>query len=105
MLNSFIKDFVRAFYSPKTLYAEISKGRSSNSWLCVLVYCLIYVVGSLWLYFKVFTPFVEPWIKLPENIYYLVQAFYILPLVFLMWILGTGVLHFLSRLFNGNGRF
>ena len=105
MLKSFIKGFVRTFYLPRSLYGEISKGRHYNSWLCVLIYCLVYVVGSLLLYFKGFTPFVKPWIKLPEDIYYLVQAFYIIPLVFLMWILGTGVLHVLSRHFGGSGRF
>jgi len=99
------KDFIRVFYSPKSLYREISKGRKCSSWLCVLVYCLIYIMGSLWLYFRGFTPFVKPWIKLPEDVYYLVQAFYLLPLVFLMWILGTGVLHILCKQFGGNGRF
>jgi len=99
------KDFIRAFYSPKYLYMEISEGRKSSSWLCVLVYCLIYVIGSLWLYFRGFTPFVKSWIKLSEDVYYLVQAFYLLPLVFLMWILGISVLHVLCRQFGGKGKF
>jgi hypothetical protein len=105
MLQSFIKDFARSFYSPKSLYREISLGRRSVSWLCVLVYCLVYVVGSFWLYFKGFTPFVEPWLKLPEDRYYLIQSFYIIPLVFLMWILATGVLHVLSKQLGGKGDF
>lgn len=105
MLKIFIKGFARAFYSPKSLYEEISKERAHNNWLCVLTYCLVYVIGTLWLYFKGFTPFVPTWIKLPEDIYYLVQTFYIIPLVFLMWILGTGVLHILSKPFGGRGKF
>ena len=105
MLIKFIRGFARAFYSPKSLYGEMSKGRHYNSWLCVLIYCLAYVLGSLWLYFNGFTPFVPAWIKLPEDIYYLVQSIFIIPLVFLMWILGTGVLHILSRLFGGRGKF
>ena len=63
------------------------------------------MVGSLWLYFKGFTPFVDTWIKLPEEIYYLVQSFYIIPLIFLIWILGAGVLHVVSKFFGGSGRF
>jgi hypothetical protein len=63
------------------------------------------VGGSLWLYFNGFTPFAEPWINLPGDRYYLVQAFYILPLVFLMWILGTGVLHRMSKRLGGSGSF
>lgn len=104
-MKNFIKDFFRSFYSPKSLYIGISKGKPSNSWLCVLIYCLVYVVGSLWLYSEGFTPFVETWIKLPKESYYLIQSFYIIPLVFLMWILGTGVLHVLSKFFGGSGRF
>ncbi|UCG28352.1 MAG: YIP1 family protein [Bacteroidales bacterium] len=105
MLLRFIKGFVRTFYSPRSLYEEISAGEQNPSWFCVLIYCLIYVGGSLWLYFKGFTPFVDPWIKLPLESYYLVQSFYIIPLVFLMWILGTGVLHIAGKFFGGNGRF
>ena len=105
MLKNLTIEFCQAFYSPKALYQKISKERKSSSWLCVLFYCLIYILGSLWLYFRGFTPFMKPWIKLPEDIYYLVQAFYCLPLVFLMWILGTGVLHVLCRQFGGKGRF
>ena len=105
MLISFIKGFAQAFYSPRSLYLKISKGEKYNSWLCVLIYCLVYVGGSLWLYFKGFTPFTDAWIKLPGEIYYPVQSFYIIPLVFLMWILGAGVLHIVSKAFRGSGRF
>jgi hypothetical protein len=105
MLKAFVRDFLWAYYSPKHLYQEISKQGQSRSWLSVLIYCLVYVGGSLWLYFKGFTLFVEPWIKLSPDRYYLVQAFYILPLVFLMWILGTGVLHIVSTHFGGSGQF
>lgn len=105
MLNRSLQDFLRAFYAPRALYRDLAKGRQSKSWLCVLVYCLLYVAGSLWLYFQGFTPFEEPWIKLSPARYYLVQSFYITPLVFLMWILGTGVLHVISNLFGGRGQF
>ncbi len=46
------------------------------------------------------------WLKLPEKTYYLIESFYILPLIFLMWILAAGVLHVLSgTFFGGKGRF
>ena len=105
MVKKLTKDFIQAFYSPKSLYREISMGKQSSSWIFVLIYCLVYVLGSLWLYFKGFTPFVWTWIKLSEEYYYLVQSFYIIPLVFLMWILGTGVIHVVSKYFGGKGRF
>ncbi len=105
MLKSYINDFLRAFYSPNDLYREIAKEQKNRSWLCVLVYCLVYIVGSFWLHFKGFTPVVSPWISLSIEKYYLVQALYILPLIFLMWILATGVLHVMSYLFGGRGKF
>ena len=105
MFKQVFFDFLRSFYAPKTLYSEIAADRRSDSWLCVLLYCLIYVAGSIWLYLNGFTPFVEPWIMLPGESYYLIQSFYIIPLTFLMWILGAGVLHVLSWPFGGRGRF
>lgn len=98
-------DSCRAFYAPRSLYRDIRDGRSTPSWLCVFVYCLIYVAGALWLYFNGFQPFVEPWIMLDPEVYYLVEAVYLTPLILLMWILGAGLIHVLGRLFGGEGRF
>jgi len=104
-MKNLFYDFVRAFYAPKSLYKEIHDGRATPSWLCVLIYCLIYVIGCLWLYFNGYRPFVEPWIKLDPNIYYLIEAFYLTPLIFLMWIQGAGIIHVLSKFFGGKGRY
>jgi hypothetical protein len=103
--NNFIRDFSRAFYAPRTLYTEIHNGRRTPSWLCVSIYCGIYVIGTLWLYFTGHQPTVEPWIKLDRSIYYLVQSFYQAPLVFLMWFQSAGTIHVLSKLFGGKGNF
>jgi hypothetical protein len=104
-LKPLFYDFVRAFYAPKSLYKEIHDGRSTPSWLCVLIYCLIYVIGCLWLYSNGYKPFMKPWITLDPNIYYLLEAFYLTPLIFLMWIQGAGTIHMLSKFFKGKGRF
>jgi hypothetical protein len=105
-LKVFLRDFARVYTSPHRLYREMAAGRSSGSWICVLVYCVVYELGALWLYFAGFTPFVDPWLKIPPESYYLVEALYILPLVFVVWILGAGVLHVLGRyLFAGKGSF
>ena len=98
-------DFARAFYSPKSLYTDMRDGRPTASWLCVLVYCAIYVVACLWLHFSGYEPFTTPWIALRPDIYYLVEAFYLTPLIFLLWIQGAGTIHVLARLFKGRGRF
>lgn len=105
MIIRFLNDFLRAYTSPTSLYQDIAREKQNRSWLCVLLYSLLYVAGSFWLYFKGYTPFEAPWITLPKDIYYLVQAFYILPLVFLMWILAAGVLRILSNPFGGRGTF
>jgi len=94
----------KALLRPLSLYRDIERGARYSSGLCVLVYGLIYVAASLWLYFNGFTPFFESWIRLPDDLYYLVQSAYILPLILSMWILATGILHGMSRLFHGRGR-
>jgi hypothetical protein len=106
VIMSFLRDLARVFSRPRSLYSGISQGRAAPSWMCVLLYCLAYEVGVLWLYSSGFTPFAEPWLRLREDTYYLAEAFYILPLVVLMWILGAGVLHLISmHVFGGRGRF
>ena len=53
MLNRLTREFFQAFYSPKFLYQEISRGQESSSWLCVLIYCLIYCWDHFGCTFKV----------------------------------------------------
>ncbi len=98
-------EFLMTFYSPIKLYRQIAKQGRSDSWFFVLLYGLFYVFGSLWLYFNGYTLFIEPWIKIPEEKYYLVQSFYIIPLVFFSWIAATGIIHVLSRFFNDRRSF
>jgi hypothetical protein len=105
MRKFFLLDFFQAFYSPQSLYQKISNGQKSSSWICVLIYCIIYIIGSLWLHFNDFKPFTDTWIKLPEEKYYLIQSLYIAPLVYLMWITGTGVIHVVCQFCGGKGRF
>ena len=105
MVYRFLKEFFQSFYAPRSLYMRISQRKNSSSRLCVLIYSVIYALGSLWLYLHGYTPFVEPWIRVSEDIYYLIQAFYIIPLVFLICILGTGVIHLLCSNLGGKGRF
>jgi len=104
-LKKYTIAFVQSILYPRILYTRISLGEKHHSWIIVLIYCLIYVVGSFWLHYNGFTPFVEPWIIIPTELYYFIQAFYIIPLIFLMWILGTGVVHVICKFFGGSGSF
>lgn len=89
-VRALLLDFARSFVAPARLYSEIRDGRDSPSWLCVLVYCLAYVSGAVWLHLRGFTPFMEPWLVLAPDSYYLAEAVYLTPLIFLVWILGAG---------------
>ena len=100
-----LHDFARAFYAPRSLYADMHAGRATPSWACVLVYCLIYVIACFWLYFSGHEPFTEPWIMLDKQTYYFAEAFYLTPLIFQVWIMGAGTIHVLSRLLGGTGNF
>jgi hypothetical protein len=104
-LRAFLLDFARSFTAPVRLYADIRDGRRSPSWLCVLIYCAAYVGGAIWLHLNGFTPFSQPWITLDPRIYYLTEAVYLTPLIFLIWILGAGTAHVLATLVDGEGSF
>jgi len=104
-LDAFFYDFARAFYSPKMLYTDIHNGRRTPSWLCVAIYCVIYVIYTFWGYFNGITPPVEPLLRIDIQKYYLVQSFYEAPLVFAMWILAAGAIHVLGKSFGGKGNF
>ena len=100
-----LHDFTRAFYAQRSLYADIRAGRQTPSWACVLIYCLIYVIACFWLYFSGQEPFAEPWITLDKDLYYFAEAFYVTPLIFLVWIMGAGTIYVLCKLFGGTGSF
>lgn len=104
-LPTLLLDFVSSFVAPARLYSEIRDGRDSASWVCVLVYCAAYVAGAIWLHFHGFTPFMEPWLVLAPDAYYLAEAVYLTPVIFLVWILGAGTIQVLGRLAGGRGRF
>ncbi len=47
MVKTFLADLARVFHAPRSLYRDISRGRSTASWLCVLLYGLVYVGGGV----------------------------------------------------------
>jgi hypothetical protein len=104
-LRTFLFDLPLSFIAPARLYSEIRDGRSSPSWLCVLVYCSAYVGGAVWLHLNDFVPFTQPWLILDPDAYYLAEAVYLTPLIFLTWILGAGTIHVLAQLAGGSGSF
>ncbi len=104
-LRVLLTDFARTYYAPRALYQDIREGRRTPSWACVLVYCLYYIGGVIWLYLSHFEPFTPPWLRLDPKSYYLVEAFFLTPVIFAAWILGAGVIRTLSMLVRGRGRF
>ncbi len=52
-LKNFFLDFARVYYAPRALYRDLAQKRASSSWICVLLYCLAYVGGALWLYYNI----------------------------------------------------
>ncbi len=104
-LSVFLRDFARAFYSPRGLYTDIHKGHSTPSWLAVLLYCAIYVAYTAWGAIAGVTPPVEPLLKIDPQRYYLVQSIYEAPLVFALWVMAAGSIHALGKLLGGRGNF
>ncbi len=103
--NVFLQDLARSFHAPKALYVDIHGGHRTPSWLCVALYCAIYVAYTSWAAFHGVTPPEQPLLKIELQRYYLVQSFYEAPLVFALWILASGLIQLLSKPFGGRGTF
>lgn len=104
-LRNFFRDWLQAYFSLRVLYTRIHAGQPSASWLMMLIYCLIYVGGTIWLAATHTLPFEEPMLKIDPERYYFVQTFYEGPLMFAVWIMAAGILHLVGRFFGGQSRY
>jgi len=66
---------------------------------------MAYVSGVIWLRVDGLALFAKPWLVLAPVVYYLAEAVYLTPLIFLVWILGAGMIQVLNRLVGKRGRF
>jgi hypothetical protein len=46
-----------------------------------------------------------PWLAIPQTDYFKWKAFFVAPVTLLCWVLAAGVMHLLSKLFQGRGTF
>jgi hypothetical protein len=70
----------------------------------VLITAVLYTFVYLFLIIGGGQPF-KPWLDIPLETYYRYNVFFCAPSMFLGWILATGVVHLLSRLFSSQGTF
>jgi hypothetical protein len=104
-LKYFFHDILRSVLLPRQLYLDMHQGRSTPSWLLVVVYGGIYTAYSILAYLAGRTPGSEPWLRISPDEYYLAQAALIGPLVLFMWFQAAAMMHVLGRLSGGKGSF
>jgi hypothetical protein len=104
-LSVTFNDFIRSLYSPSNLYNEIKHGRKTSSWPLILGYGAFYTISCFWLAYNAASPIIQPWITLDPDIYYFVEGFYALPLIFLLWVMAAGTIYLLNKLLGGKGTF
>jgi hypothetical protein len=68
--------------------------------ICAILYTLVYV----FLIFGGGKPF-EPWLKIPVDVYYRFNVFFLAPSMFMGWILAGGVVHLLGLITHHEGSF
>ena len=106
MQNSFSYYYRSMFFRPGRAFDELMEDSHALRFgifallICAILYTLVYI----FLIFGGGKPF-EPWLIIPEDIYYNYNVFFLAPSMFMGWILAGGVVHLLSHNIRHNGSF
>ena len=105
-MRSFLNYYISAIKSPSESFnALISDYRCVRFGLfAVLIQVTVYTLVYLFLIFGGGMPF-KPWLPIAPEDYYKYNVFFLAPSMLLGWILASGVVQLLSRIFSGTGSF
>lgn len=97
-MRDVVRYFIKAYKAPKmNMMIVTTKANKLQIVLAMnLILALLLSVISCVHYFLGFEPVIKPFLILSSEHYYLYQGLFILPLMFLSWILSAGVLYLLS---------
>jgi hypothetical protein len=102
----FLQYYKSAFFSPYKTFVELvcDSRKLRYAFLAVAIQAALYTFVYVFLIFGGGQPY-KPWLDIPLEEYYRYNVFFCAPSMFLGWILATGVVHLLSRLYTANGSF
>ena len=92
--------FGKGIFQPYSLFREMTESVNSKTygWIYCLGFSFLYSLTALLLYFRGWSPVVEPAIDLPAEKYYLYQTFFTIPVALLALGFGTWLAYWFSRI-------
>jgi hypothetical protein len=103
---SFLDYYVSIIKHPSKTFEDLfrDKQRIRFGFYAVLIPVCVYTLVYLFLILGGGEPF-KPWLAIPPEVYYRYNVFFLAPSLIFGWILASGVVQLLSRLFSGSGTF
>jgi len=105
-MRSFFSYYISAIKSPAASFDELFSDdrRVRFSLYAVLIQAAVYTLVYVFLILGGGEPF-KPWLAIDPEVYYRFNVFFLAPSMLMGWILASGVVQLLSRLFSGTGSF
>jgi Yip1 domain len=106
MQSSFLLYYLSAFNSPSKAFHKLlyDKNKTRYAFYAVLIQAFVYTLVYVFLILGGGKPF-QPWLNIPDDVYYRYNVFFLAPSMLLGWILSAGVMHLLSSWCKGTGSF
>jgi Yip1 domain len=104
--SNFLSYYLSAFYRPSEVFQNLQadKNKTRYAFYAVLIQAFVYTLVYIFLILGDGKPF-KPWLKIPDEVYYRYNVFFLAPSMLLGWILAAGVMHLLSSWCKGFGSF
>jgi len=100
------KYIIGTLIRPIKTFEEIRQDENAMkySFITMLIWCILYGLISMQLYFKGETPW-STWINIPIKQYYLWESIFLPPLNLLLWVLFSALIYLFSYRKNAKGTF
>lgn len=104
--SSFLDYYVSIIKHPSKTFEDLirDKQKIRFGFFAVLIQVSVYTLVYIFLILGRGEPF-KPWLSIPPEVYYRYNVFFLAPSLIFGWILASGVVQLLSRLFSGSGNF
>jgi hypothetical protein len=104
--RSFFSYYFSAIKTPTAVFNELftDNRKVRFGFFAVLIQMIIYTLVYLFLIMGGGEPF-KPWLAIAPEIYYRYNVFFLAPTMLMGWILASGAVQLLSRVFSGTGSF
>lgn len=106
-MGSFWEHYSGVFIRPRRTFASLlaDSRKLRHGSIALSISAFLYSLATLFLALAEGEPIIPPFLPIPAKDYYFLQVFFMAPVMITAWVLASGAVQFLSKLFGGNGRF